>query len=954
MLFVIDGKEIYALPRSQLTYLPPVVLTFFVLVVASVLCAMVSPADAVLPVSDTAADTVFGQANFTSGTANRGTGVEKNTLSSPVYVAFDSYGRMFVAEEGNNRILIFDSPLFDQVADTVIGQANFTSSSANRGFGADSNTLNAPRSLAFDAQGRLFVADLGNHRVLIFDSPANDGSADTVIGQTTFSGSSEAATTRGLAKPAGMAFDAQGRLYVCEVDSHRIVIFDTPANDAVADTVIGQANFASGTANNGSGTSSPVRNGFYTPEEIAFDSVGRLYVADRQNNRVLIFDTPANDGVADTVIGQAGSFTTQTAGTTKSTFDNPIGIAIDAYGRLYVSELNNNRIFVFDTPANDAAADSVFGQPGFTTLTSGTDANHLKVPRGMAFDTTGNFYVADQSNHRVLAFDIYAAPSSTARLYSLSVTSGNHQRGTVSTSLDTLLQVTAVNGTSTVSETITFSIVTTPSGSTGASLDTTIVSTTASGTAAVRLTLGNKNGIYQVAAVIDTFVDTFTVYTDVIDITAGKWIMFGPNKNPFTSTRAGVIEDDGFGSVDTTSATLTSGYRLFRWDPTATFGDTYSYFVTPATIDTGKSYWFKSAGSGTNGTLDVDGIAVTGTATIQLASGWNMVANPFTYFIDFDSDVRFESTAGSYRTPSQAQTDSVADGTAFWYDASATTFKWGPRSTSVSGTTAVSTTLQLKPFVGYQVYAQRSCTMWFYPNPRTPTTSTVINQAPRYLAGNRESANGNGGSGFWAGLSSFFSGGGSTDWEMQLGVAGDVDNFVGVRSAGTYAVRNAPGVPQGGPDLSVAPYGGGGSYALYYSSAPSSAIWDVSSYSSTAGNVTISAAAVTSLPVSVSAIYLRDESTGAVMNLMSASSYTYAAAAGETRKFTLSALSSGLPSSSSSVKVVYPKACLIEHLAGCGSPMTALCRSIRDWMLDLPVGRTLVRGYYIYMERRTP
>ncbi len=318
-----------------------------------------------------------------------------------------------------------------------------------------------------------------------------------------------------------------------------------------------------------------------------------------------------------------------------------------------------------------------------------------------------------------------------------------------------------------------------------------------------------------------------------------------------------------------------------------------------------------------------------------------MISNPFAFFIDWDSDVRFEYTTGDTKTPSQAQTDSIADGIAFWYDVANTTFRWGPRVTAVSSGSATGASIQLKHFVGYYVYGHKTATMYFYPNPRTPSSPTVVAQtpAPRYFS--------------WPNFASYFAAGeNSTDWEIQLTSSGtngsqsvgDIDNYVGVRSAGSLTVRAAPATPDGGVSLSVAPFGQAGTYALHYAASLSSATWDVSSYSSAGGNVTISASGVSSLPSSVSSLLLQDLSTGTVTELKT-SSYTYASSAAETRKFYLSAAGS-LPGSSSSAKVIYPSMCLITRTLSLGSLPTQLLRSFRDALLNTSFGRALVSVYY--------
>ena len=134
------------------------------------------------------ADVVLGQANFTSGTANPG-GIAANTMNGVQSVCVDpSSNKVFVADTSNHRVLRFsatDALVNGSAAEVVLGQANFTSGTANRGTGVAADTMNNPVDCVVDSGGRLWVVDLSNHRVLRFDnaSTKSDGdNADGVLG----------------------------------------------------------------------------------------------------------------------------------------------------------------------------------------------------------------------------------------------------------------------------------------------------------------------------------------------------------------------------------------------------------------------------------------------------------------------------------------------------------------------------------------------------------------------------------------------------------------------------------------------------------------------------------------------------------------------------------------------------------------------------------------------------
>jgi hypothetical protein len=108
-----------------------------------------------------------GQPHLFSNTANN-EGVSASSLNNPREVAVDAAGNVYVAE-GNNRVLVYHTPLTtDTVADVVLGQPNFTSNTANNG-GVSASSLHGPHGVAIDTAGNVHVADLYNNRVLVYD-----------------------------------------------------------------------------------------------------------------------------------------------------------------------------------------------------------------------------------------------------------------------------------------------------------------------------------------------------------------------------------------------------------------------------------------------------------------------------------------------------------------------------------------------------------------------------------------------------------------------------------------------------------------------------------------------------------------------------------------------------------------------------------------------------------------
>ena len=333
----------------------------------------------------------------------------------------------------------------DTTADRVLGQPDFSHRGANNG-GLSAASLWEPSNVALDAndaQGNLYVADEFNNRVLEYDAPLTTGaSADRVFGQPSFI--SDTINTGGLSatslhNPAGVALDAQGNLYVADYGNNRVLEYDAPlTNHQAANRVFGQPSFITNTVNNGGLSAASLS----LPTGLALDRQGNLYVADYENNRVLEYDAPlTSHQQANRVFGQPdfNHNMPNNGGLSATSLFNPVGVALDAAGNLFVSDTFNSRVLEYEAPlTSDDTADRVFGQPDFTHGTSnngGLSASSLAFPDSMALDAAGNLYIADTSNNRVLEYDAPQTTNDTAdRVFGQggSFTTGTANNGGVS------------------------------------------------------------------------------------------------------------------------------------------------------------------------------------------------------------------------------------------------------------------------------------------------------------------------------------------------------------------------------------------------------------------------------------------------------------------------------------------------------------------------------------------
>jgi uncharacterized protein (TIGR03437 family) len=394
-------------------------------------------------------DLVIGQASFTTNGANQG-GISASTLAlssaaGPLlaYMTFDTAGNLWVSDAGNNRVLRFNAsvlgtpPTLGPAADIVLGHADFVSSAYTPP--AFSNPLTSlssfttPSGIAFDTAGRLFVAEsiaTRPGRILMWTPPFSTGQpASRVLAVDTANPPPSAPNALQLGPGPGALFPIGSAIGAVDTFYSRILIFP-PVEQWIPNStfqaaveVAGQSYFTSGSSNLGNPTAGPI--GLSFPSDALFFG-STLYVADSFNNRVILL--PQNGtafGPATKVLGQ--DLLTLNApnlvegrefdfGNGSVGFDS--GLAVDLHSsppHLYVADPYNNRILGFNnliTVQSGQKADIVIGQPDFQQVLTNYPTNNpnqpnasgLFAPTGLAVDSSGNLYVADRGNGRVLRF----------------------------------------------------------------------------------------------------------------------------------------------------------------------------------------------------------------------------------------------------------------------------------------------------------------------------------------------------------------------------------------------------------------------------------------------------------------------------------------------------------------------------------------------------------------------
>lgn len=398
--------------------------------------------------NDQAAGIVIGESSLTAFNP----GQSQTALVSPSAEAFDSSGNLWVVDEGSNRVLEYKAPLSTgEAASLVIGQTSFDGSA----YATSATGLDAPQGIAFDPAGNLWIADAANNRILEYKLPFSNGeAASIVIGQQNFTANASATTATGLNQPEAIAFDSSGDLWVGDSLNDRVLEYKTPLSTGEAATlVIGEPNL--NVAND-----EVSRAGMSTPSGLAFDSSGNLWVAD--GIRVLEYKTPfATHEAASVVIGQ-NTFTNSSIVVDSTGVYLPYDVAFDSDGNLWVSDSGNNRILEFTTPfSNGEVASTVIGQPNFTSMATtpvfSPTATGLNGPRGIVFDSSGNLWVADYGEARVLGYGSSFPGAATSSSPTTSTSASSPPSGSSGTISTTSSTTTPSSSTSSVTTTTTVS-----------------------------------------------------------------------------------------------------------------------------------------------------------------------------------------------------------------------------------------------------------------------------------------------------------------------------------------------------------------------------------------------------------------------------------------------------------------------------------------------------------------
>jgi uncharacterized protein (TIGR03437 family) len=247
---------------------------------------------------------------------------------TPAAMVLDSFANLYIADAVNHVIRRVD----------FLGRVTTIAGTGRAGFSRDGTPvaetqLNGPRGIAIGPGDRIYIADTGNHVIRTIE---RDGTIKTFAGNGTpgFGGDAGFASNAVFNTPTGLAISPEGDLYIADTGNHRVRVIDAQAN---VRTIAGAG--VSGYSGDG-GLAVLAR--LNTPVSVALDNIGRVYIADRNNNRIRQWD-PATKNIV-TVGGNGLPLFNGDGVGTQSAFNVPMGVAVDSEQRIWVADSGNHRI----------------------------------------------------------------------------------------------------------------------------------------------------------------------------------------------------------------------------------------------------------------------------------------------------------------------------------------------------------------------------------------------------------------------------------------------------------------------------------------------------------------------------------------------------------------------------------------------------------------------------------
>jgi sugar lactone lactonase YvrE len=351
----------------------------------------------------------------TDGFNGDGIAATSAQLSVPSAVAADAAGNVYIADANNNRIRKISGGIIATVA------GNGTQGYNGDGISATAAELFFPQAVALDNSGNIYIADSNNYRI----RKVSGGIITTVAGTGTggYNGDGIPATTAQITSPYSVAVDNSGNIYISDANNSRIrevsggiittlvtssfpwgltfsggnLFFADNVENKIVEVSGGVKTTVVGNGSSFGGDGGPATGAVLTqPAGVAVDSNGNLLVADPVECVVRRISA----GTITTVAG-AGlcDYNGDGISATSADLGSPYGVAVDGNGNIFIADYGSQRVRKISGGIITTVAGN--GIAGYNGDGISAVAAELSYPRGIAVDTNGDLYIADQFNHRV-------------------------------------------------------------------------------------------------------------------------------------------------------------------------------------------------------------------------------------------------------------------------------------------------------------------------------------------------------------------------------------------------------------------------------------------------------------------------------------------------------------------------------------------------------------------------